>query len=397
MPWNDSTTVLSTNESVEIDNQDALRISGFQPFLTFTDQKSSMKARIQSADGGLAFLPQGSLAAAEPSVLFNNLPAPSGSQSTSAIEIHAQDAMTIVGFQPFLTLTDSNKGFAKSRIQGANGDLAFYPDSFIAPQSPAVVISNGSGDVAMHADVSIAGTLTAGGITSQSVVASSVGSDGIQGKNGSGSGITLAVPLAAGIRGDSDNGYGIVGTSHTSVGVHAESNGNASALEAVNRGAGPAGSFQGNVVVSGQLTAHDVILSGADCAEEFDVASGTPVEPGTVMSLDDHGRLVVSNQAYDTRVAGVISGAGAFRPALTLDRRAGPELRAPIALLGKTYCKVDASDNSISVGDLLTTSHLAGHAMRVTEASSGAGAIIGKAMASLKEGTGLIPILIALQ
>jgi hypothetical protein len=39
----------------------------------------------------------------------------------------------------------------------------------------------------------------------------------------------------------------------------------------------------------------------------------------------------------------VISGAGACRPGVILDRRASSEGRAPVALVGKVYCKVDAT------------------------------------------------------
>ena len=72
----------------------------------------------------------------------------------------------------------------------------------------------------------------------------------------------------------------------------------------------------GNLRVTG-----DVILTNADCAEDFDVARTAVVDPGTVMVLGEEGRLEHSQRAYDRRVAGVISGAGSYRPAIVLDRR----------------------------------------------------------------------------
>jgi hypothetical protein len=57
---------------------------------------------------------------------------------------------------------------------------------------------------------------------------------------------------------------------------------------------------------------------------------------------------------------------------------------------------VDAQDAPISVGDLLTTSSRPGHAMKASDAVKAYGAVIGKALHSLTEGQGLIPILIAL-
>jgi hypothetical protein len=60
-------------------------------------------------------------------------------------------------------------------------------------------------------------------------------------------------------------------------------------------------------------------------------------------------------------------------------------------------CKVDASYGAIKVGDLLTTSLTKGHARKVTDADKAAGAVIGKALGSLKEGTGVIPVLVTIQ
>jgi len=56
-----------------------------------------------------------------------------------------------------------------------------------------------------------------------------------------------------------------------------------------------------------------------------------------------------------------------------------------------------ARSEVIEVGDLLTTSPTPGYAMKATDPLKAFGAIIGKALCPLKEGQGLIPILIALQ
>lgn len=61
------------------------------------------------------------------------------------------------------------------------------------------------------------------------------------------------------------------------------------------------------------------------------------------------------------------------------------------------YCKVDADIASINAGDLLTTSPTKGHAQKVLDQAHAAGAILGKALGSLKKGKGKIPVLIALQ
>jgi hypothetical protein len=60
------------------------------------------------------------------------------------------------------------------------------------------------------------------------------------------------------------------------------------------------------------------------------------------------------------------------------------------------HCKVDADIAPIEVGDLLTTSPTKGHAQKVTDTSRAVGAIIGKALGSLKKGKGKVPIMVTL-
>ena len=159
---------------------------------------------------------------------------------------------------------------------------------------------------------------------------------------------------------------------------------------------------QDRVVVDTDGNVHvnvDITLASADCAEDFDVAVAATeqIEPGTVMVIEQETTLGPSQRSYDKRVAGVVSGAGNCRPGIVLDKQASCDSRMPIALMGKVYCKVDAQYAPIEVGDLLTTSPTLGHAMKATNPIDAFGAIIGKALARLHSGTGLIPILIALQ
>jgi len=148
----------------------------------------------------------------------------------------------------------------------------------------------------------------------------------------------------------------------------------------------------GNISVTG-----DVTLSGSDCAEQFDMHDTISAEPGTIVVIDDEGRLRESQSAYDKRVAGVVSGAGEYRPGIVLDKQASSEGRASVALVGKVYCKADADPAPITVGDLLTTSVRPGFAMKATDSAHAFGAVIGKALRPLRAGQGMIPILVALQ
>jgi len=117
----------------------------------------------------------------------------------------------------------------------------------------------------------------------------------------------------------------------------------------------PAAQFEGDLNVKGNIghtggdfkiatgsifvALGDVSLGGADCAEEFDVTVSAQIDAGTVMVLEKSGSLQMSEQAYDRRVAGVVSGAGSFRPALILDRRKSSDCRVPVALVGKCFAK----------------------------------------------------------
>ena len=93
----------------------------------------------------------------------------------------------------------------------------------------------------------------------------------------------------------------------------------------------------------------------------------------------------------------MIPGAGDYRPGITLDKHSSRTNRVPIGLLGKVYCKVDAQYGSIEVGDLLTTSPTAGHAMKADDPLKAFGSVLGKALRPLAAGQGLVPILITLQ
>jgi hypothetical protein len=222
-----------------------------------------------------------------------------------------------------------------------------------------------------------------------------------QAKNGTGEGVVAG----------SQGGDGVFGISVTGVGVHGKGGKLAGLCEGdvhatgnfQGNGVSATGKIQCDVLVANKIdcptatvTCFDVSISNADCAEEFELAGAEAIEPGTLMSFRIDGTLCPSLEAYDNKVAGVISGAGEYKPGIVLDRRQGGN-RAPIALLGKVYCKVDAGYSPIEVGDLLTTSATAGHAMKATDPHKAFGSVIGKALGPKSEGRGMIPVLVALQ
>jgi hypothetical protein len=145
------------------------------------------------------------------------------------------------------------------------------------------------------------------------------------------------------------------------------------------------------------------ITGGSDLSEQFEIReimTDLLPSPGMVVSIDPEnlGDLVVSNNTYDRRVAGIISGAGGIKPGMLMGQSGSvADGEYPVALTGRVYCWADASNSPIEPGDLLTTSDTPGHAMKVTDYTRAQGAVIGKAMSSLDEGQGLVLVLVTLQ
>jgi hypothetical protein len=203
-------------------------------------------------------------------------------------------------------------------------------------------------------------------------------------------------------------GNGVLGKGTNGDGIHGESSGgNVSGVAGIHTGGGKgvygsssgyAGFFDGNVQVNGKMTVTgDIFLPGADCAEQFDSVGGQMIDPGTLVVIDENGALAESQKPYDCKVAGVVAGAGTYRPGIVLDKQPTETQRVVISLMGKAYCKVDAAYGEIEIGDLLTSSPSAGYAMKASDREKAFGTIVGKALRPLACGKGIIPILIALQ
>jgi len=166
---------------------------------------------------------------------------------------------------------------------------------------------------------------------------------------------------------------------------------------------------EGDVIVrddAGNETIHlngqsgDIILRNADAAEDFSVHPDheNAARPGTVMVLHEDGRIEPSSKPYDTRVVGVVAGAGDYRPGLVMDRQeVSDEPRVPISVMGKVSVRADASYGEIRAGDLLTTSATPGAAMKVSDTTQAFGAVIGKALTPLREGEGWVNLLISMR
>lgn len=154
----------------------------------------------------------------------------------------------------------------------------------------------------------------------------------------------------------------------------------------------------GNTNITGNIT-----VTGNINAKYQDVAEWVPathtLPAGTVVVLNPtkSNQVMASAQAYDTRVAGVVSE----RPGLALGE-AGTD-KVLVATTGRVKVKVDATRSPVHIGDLLVTSDQEGVAMKSIPLDLGGtpihrpGTLIGKALEPLEKGTGEILVLLSLQ
>jgi hypothetical protein len=149
-----------------------------------------------------------------------------------------------------------------------------------------------------------------------------------------------------------------------------------------------------------QTTAFIPANCGADYAESVGVSGDrTAYEPGDILVIDPNapGKFLKSNQAYSTLVAGIYSTKPGFIGRLEPASAKTDATEVPMAMVGRVPTKVSAENGPIHVGDLLVTSSTMGYAMKGTDHDKMLGAVVGKALAPLDSGTGVIMVLVNVQ
>ncbi len=232
------------------------------------------------------------------------------------------------------------------------------------PDHAGVVGVNDGGSFGVYGQ-----STSSAGVVGETAVAHTFNTPGVYGRSTGDGGIGVIGEANIG------NAWGVYGVSASGVGIYGATT------------TGFAGYFAGKVGIAG----------GSDLAELFDLSE--QAEPGTLMIIDakNPGHLTISTRAYDTKVAGIVSGAGDIKPGLTLHQDGVMEGDTEVAIAGRVYVRATAVNGAIEPGDLLTTSDVPGHAMKATDLDRSHGAIIGKAMTGLKDGTGLVLVLVNLQ
>jgi hypothetical protein len=140
--------------------------------------------------------------------------------------------------------------------------------------------------------------------------------------------------------------------------------------------------------------------SGADFAESMAVVGDrSKYFAGDLLVIEPtaNRHLTLSQQPYSSLVAGIYS----TKPGMLGSTRRVDETpskdEVPLAVVGIVPCKVTTENGPIQVGDLLVTSSTPGHAMRGTDRARMLGAVVGKALEPLPQGTGVIQVLVTLQ
>ena len=240
------------------------------------------------------------------------------------------------------------------------------------------------------------------------------------------SGNCTATTNPAGVEGVSEHGDGVMGITSNSTyrGVYAENSASGMALVAVNDAADTTNHTKPTAYLLQANSSGDFIVgagsylgtrywrvdrtgkgffnggtqaSGADFAEQIAVqGKEKDYEPGDVLVISAHAdrAVALSAQAFDTTVIGVYS----TQPAMLAGApdQTNPLAGIPVAITGIVPCKVSAENGAIHRGDLLVTAGKPGYAMRAG-ANPPQGTVLGKAMGELKDGTGVIQVLVTLQ
>jgi len=150
----------------------------------------------------------------------------------------------------------------------------------------------------------------------------------------------------------------------------------------------------GDVYAAGTYYCSDgaVHVGSADVAERINTSEW--VEEGCVVEIDpEHpGFFRKSSSPYSTMIAGIISTSPGVVLGNDFDATEDKweDNRPVLAIAGRVPVKATTENGLIQIGDLLVSSSRPGYAMRCGNPQKAVGAVVGKAMESLEEGTGVI-------
>ena len=159
--------------------------------------------------------------------------------------------------------------------------------------------------------------------------------------------------------------------------------------------------FFSDPALNSRIIVDEIELNGSDFAEKFEISSSAnkEIQAGYVVSIDPNktGELKVSDEAYDKRVVGIISGAKGINPGMIMGQEGTiTDGDYPVALSGRVYVLTTEFNGVIEPGDMLTSSKVPGHAMKAKNKKNSYGSIIGKALTAPDQ-NGYVLVLVNLQ
>lgn len=368
--------------------EDALRLAGPRPQLTFEDASTGLSSRIQGEAGGLVLRTQGAVAGSNPEGFLAltgtgrvgiGAPAPASRlEVAGGFDGHFSANLTLSGPQP-TQLWSQDTGFATGQSPGSrhwaahlapNGSFGLYhrrvsvdfPVSTDSGWEPRLSLDPASGDLTLSGRLSRLDTAPAFAAAVRSAD------------------FLFGHPSRRG-----EPGRALVDWS----------DGAGTRALAINWADDWPETWIGGAITQVKALR---ITGGADLSEPFAMSS-PGVRPGAVVVIDERnpGKLRLSTSAYDRKVAGVVSGANGIQPGISMIQEDALEAGENVALSGRVHVKANRTAGDIEPGDLLTTSGVPGEAMKAADHPRAQGAILGKAMTRLDEATGTVLVLVTLQ
>jgi len=180
------------------------------------------------------------------------------------------------------------------------------------------------------------------------------------------------------------DGYGKISTFDNSVNLR----GNGEALDVNGKS-----NFNGQIHISNSMERNSFPVN---LTEMFEVEETEHISPGDLLIACETGASILSRsrKEYNRSVIGIVSG----NPTVIINNSLKDKKIYPIALAGKTFCKIDARNNPVSPGDLLVASNTPGCGMKgEIDSFDKIGTVFAKALDRLDDGIGVIPVFITHQ
>jgi hypothetical protein len=300
---------------------DAVRLTGSHPFLTLDDTALGLYSRIQADGAGMTFKTQGAVTGSNPGGLLHLDGVGYVGIGTTTPSAKLQVVTTDAGIDAVSATSATGKGVYGLSLSAAPTSAGVWGENPI-PGGTAVVGKSLStltgtgiyGESASLGGIGVYGANTAGGQAGHFA-----GDVGITGNQSFGNTIRQMINLY-------DITYGIGVQNNAEYfrtdgeflwyrgGSHSPNIGDpANGTQLMRLG------NSGTLIVSGMVQTPVLeITGGADVAEPFKM-TGEQIEKGAVVIIDaaHPGQLKLSERAYDTRVAGIVSGANGIKPGIS--------------------------------------------------------------------------------